>query len=553
MEDSNILWKNAQEFENAYKYSEAATAYIKAAKIDLKNDKKKDAATEFGNAGTCLYYIGELDEALKYYREALAIDEQLGDLKGKATMLNNIGSILGARGELDEALKHYRESLEIDEQLGDLKGKATSLNNIGSILYGRGELDEALKHYREALEINEQLGDLKERAAILNNIGSILEDRGELDEALKHFREALEIDEQLGDLKGKATILNNIGLLLKNRGELDEALKHYREALEIDVQLGDLKGKAIRLNNIGSILYGRGELDEALKHYREALNLIQIQIKGKELDFKLGRIFCPNCKKNIEIKFMGESGAVIETCPFCGVQFSFWMVDPNSSKCLISILSEEDLQQGKITADRINLREQAGKETQTTISEWLQSGAIYTSNIASCYEKKGDFLNACNYSFQAASMFMGLGFFETANNELKSLESLLPEILENDREKYLHEIARLRKKTSKSLRSREFTYIFVSCPNCNSEHQIRASATIIAIELCSKCRARFSVFYDDDTQEFYTNLLEKPKVKVAIQKKGIERDEVRFCVRCGLNVGTVVQFCVRCGLTILRI
>ena len=355
MEDSNILWKKAQEFENAYKYSEAATAYIKAAKIDLKNDKKKDAATEFGCAGTCLYYIGELDEALK--------------------------------------------------------------------------------------------------------------------------------------------------------------------------------------------------------HYREALNLIQTQIKGKELDFKLGQISCPNCKQNIEIKFMGELAAVIETCPNpkCGVQFSFWMVDPNSSKCLISILSEEILQQGKITADRINLREQAGKETQTTISEWLHDGAIYTSNIAYCFKKKGDFLNACNYHFQAATMFMGLGFFERANNELKSLESLLPEILENDQEKYLHEIARLRKRTSESLRSREFTYIFVSCPNCNSEHQIRASATTIAIELCSKCRARFSVFYDNDTREFYTNLLEKPKVKVAIQKKGMEREEVRFCARCGLNVGTVVRFCVRCGLKILRI
>ena len=434
MEDTNILRKKAQQYQKQYQYREAAEAYLKAAQIDMKNDKKKDASVEFSCAGTCLYNIGELNEALKYYKEALEIAEQLGDLKGKATRLNNIGSILDDRGDLDEALKYYKEALEIDEQLGDLKGKAT------------------------------------------------------------------------------------------------------------------------RLNNIGSLLYDRGDLDGALKYYKEALDLIRKQIKGKELDFKMGQIPCPNpdCQENIKIKLMGELAAFIETCPYCGIQFSFWMVDPSSSKYIISVLSEEILEQRNIIPRRVNLREQAGIETQTTISEWLHSGAIYTSNIANCFKKKGDLLNACNYYFQAASMYMGLGFLEASETKLKSLENLLTDILVDDRYRFSHNIARLRKQTSESLRSRDFTYIFISCPNCGTEHQIRASATTVANELCSKCRAKFSVFYNDETQEFYTNILEKSKIRTFSQPEKIERAEIKFCARCGLNVGIIARFCTRCGLKILR-
>jgi len=249
---------------------------------------------------------------------------------------------------------------------------------------------------------------------------------------------------------------------------------------------------------------------------------------------------------------MGSQGAIIETCPLCNVQFSVWMVDPKSSSYQIGILSEEISITGKLTTGTINFQDQAGRETKTTISEWLISGAIYTSNIASCYEKMEAHEKACEACYQSASMYRGLGFIEESEEQLKDLENILPKIDEGIQEKFLHEINRLRKQTSESLRSRDFTFIFISCPSCHNNHQIRASQTTVAIELCSKCQAKFSVYYDDSAQEFYTNILEEPKVKVLSRSDGLERDEVKFCVRCGLNMGIIAQFCTRCGLKILR-
>ncbi len=451
-------------------------------------------------------------------------------------------------------MKYYKEALEIAEKIGDIKGKSRGLNNIGRILDDRGDLEGALNHFKESLKISEQIGDLRGKTIKLNNIGKTLYSKGELDKALTYFKKALNTAEQAGGLKVKTFALNNIGKICSDKGDLDSALSYFKEALQISEQIGDIKGKSLALNNVGKTLCNKGDLEGAMNNYKKALKLIQKEVKGKELDFKMGKVDCPNpnCNNQIQIKVIGELNAFIETCPFCQIKFSLWMVGPSSSKYIINILSEDNIELRNITSGNLYLQEQTGKETLTRVPEWLFYGAKTNSNIANLFDKKGDLLNACYNYFQAASMYRGLGFIETSENELKILENLLPNISMEDRDRFAHKINQLRKQTSETLRSRAFTYIFISCPNCGTEHQIRASLTTVAYELCSQCRAKFSVFYDNETQEFYTNILEKPKIKRFRQPEKSEPDLVKFCARCGLNVGIIARFCARCGLKILR-
>ena len=44
MKDTDFLWERAQGYEKEHKYNEAAKAYLKAAQINMKNNKKQDAA-----------------------------------------------------------------------------------------------------------------------------------------------------------------------------------------------------------------------------------------------------------------------------------------------------------------------------------------------------------------------------------------------------------------------------------------------------------------------------------------------------------------------------
>jgi len=464
---------------------------------------------------------------------------------------NNIGRILSDRGDLNGAMEYYQHALKIAEQSGDWKGKITVLSNIGTILQDKGEFNEALKFLQRALESSEKFNFSKGTLITLNNIGKILSEMGEFDEAFVNFQHALEIDPNY------FTAWGNIGSILILKGELEKALDHFQHAQEMARKKGKLEAEAVQLNNIGTILSLRGEDNNALQYYQQALNLVQKSFKGKEMDFKLGQIPCPNpnCPEKIQVKMMGVQGAIIETCLQCKTQFSVW-IDSKSSKYQIGILSK-DVFSGRIFSKGIlsgglEFQEQVGKEVKTTVSEWLYNGAMITKNIASCYEKMGEFLKACETYFQSASMYRGLGFFEKSENILGLLLNLLPKVNEQEQDIFIYEIDQLRKRTSESLRSRDFIYIFVSCPNCSKDLRVQASQTTVATKICTRCTTKFSIYFDNNIQEFYTNILETPTAKTKVRGKGLERDVVKFCVKCGLKIGEIAGFCPRCGLKILR-
>lgn len=539
------IYLHKGKYDNAYKY------YNQALKVAEIMGDKGLLSSSYNNIGQAYDRRGDLEKALQYYRKSLEIDEKFGNKSEVAVCLNNIGHILEQRGDLDEAIQCYRQSLDIDKALGREEFVALRLSNIGAIFKTRGDLDEALKYIKEALSINEKLDNLRGISLNLNQIGIILDRKGELDEALKYIKRALEIDEKTGYVRQISTRLNNLGLILQQKDQSDEALKYFKKALKINEELGDISGKATNLHNIGFIYEHKNEFEKALRFYKQSLTLVQKQVEGKELDYKSGIIFCPNieCQAELEILMLGNKGAVIETCPNCQTQFSIWSIDQKSSKYQVGIISKG------VSATKngiVNFQEKSGRKTKTEISEWLDDGAAFTSNIGDTYRKMKKFKKACDYYFQSASMYRGLGRIDESNLRFRHIERMLPKIDEITRNKYLHEIDRLRKQTSETIRSREFIYMFIACPNCHKEHQIRASQTTIAIELCKNCGAKFSVYYNDTIQEFYTNIIENPKGKAIKQENKFEKENVNFCAKCGLNVGIQPLFCPRCGLKIVR-
>ncbi|MHA2037799.1 MAG: tetratricopeptide repeat protein [Candidatus Hodarchaeales archaeon] len=531
--------------DNAYKY------YTRALEIAKATENKGLISSSYNNIGQIYERGGDLEKALQYMKKSLEIEEILGNKSEVAVCLNNIGHINEQRGDLDEALQYYQRSLEIDRDLGREKFVAIRLSNIGSIHKIKGIYDEALKYIREALSINERLGNIGGMASNLNHIGVILNRKGEVDKALKYIKKALKLNEKTGYVRKISTCLNNIGLILEQKGQSDEALKYFKKALKINEELGDKSGKATNLHNIGIIYAHRNEFEEALRFYKKALNLVQKQIEGKEVDYKSGKIFCPNieCQAELVIYMLGR-GAVIEICPNCQTKFSIWSIDQNSSKYQVGIISKG------VSASKegdINFQEKTGRKIETEISEWLDDGAAFTFSIAETYRKMKRFIKACDYYFYSASMSRGLGRINESNSKLSYIVSILPKIDEITRYKYLHEIDRIRKLSSDIIRSREFAYMFIACPNCHDEHQIQVIKTTIAIEICKICGTKFSVYFSDTTQEFYTNILDNPIKKSTLEENKTQEEIVKFCARCGLNLGILPFYCPRCGLKIFRL
>ena len=514
----------------------------------------KGIAVQLSNIGLLKHIRGDLDSALDNFNLALNIFKNLYDLKNEGTLMNNIGSVLADRGDFEGAMKHYIESLKISERLADFKGKASTLGNIGQIFLIKRELDEALKYSKEALEISKQQGDLTGISTKLNNIGKILYSKGDWHEALDYYKQSLEIDEKLGYLSGIAADLGNIGHVLEKKGKLKKAMEYQKRMLKISEDLGDLFGKSTALENIGFLFHHQGDYNLALGYFKKSFDLLQIYIKGKEIDFKFGKISCPNpnCQKSINFKFVADITAFLVTCQKCGTQFSLWITDPAASKCIVSIPPKNPLKIGDSIVKDIQIQNIAGSETQTKISEWLHSGALTAENIGHCFKEIGNNSDACEYYLQSAMMYRALNFIMDSEENLKKLEILLPKISIDARKKFLHNIEQLRKTTSESLRSRDFSYLFVLCPICLTQNQIQAGETTVSVELCSNCLTKFSVFYNEETREFYTNIIKESKLKVFSREDRIETAHARFCVRCGLAIGIKVNYCPRCGLQVIR-
>ena len=521
----------------------------------------------FKKLANSLVFKGLLNDGLNIYTHALGIAKSIGYLDGEADILIFIGRLSKTRGDYEKAMDYYKNALNIVEKTGNVTLKATILNNIGRIFEELRDYDSALQYYDKSLEIFDKSGDLENTPSLYNNIGRVLyqkEKIGILDggnyQGPFFIHKALKFAESTNDLGKQVIFLNNIGRIYHERRDYDTALKYYYGALSINEKVKNIESKSTVLNNIGRILYEKGDYAQAIEYYQNALNSIQSIVTGKELDYKMGEIICPNpkCRRTINIKMMGTHGAIIERCSHCNIQFSAW-IDSKNSKYHIRILSELsktpelDYNYETESIGNLDLGLQKGKSLQLRVAEWLRLGAAITYHIAECFQAQSNYLKACETYFQSASMYRGLALFEVSGNALKVLETNLPNLEERKRISMQFEIDQLRKRTAQSLRTRDFHYMFISCPHCKKENRIQTSDTTISILICSNCQAKFSVYFDIDSQEFYTNLLEKPKVSPLEEAISLQTDIIKFCPRCGLNVKLHTRFCPRCGLKLFTL
>ncbi|MFX1365838.1 MAG: tetratricopeptide repeat protein [Promethearchaeota archaeon] len=504
--------------------------------------------------------MADIDESIIAIDEAIQEYRKKGNNEMVAKFLLKKGKNLIELGEINSGINAIEEALIKFEKLGNNKGIVKSLIEKGKYEIFNKNYEIAISYLERATKIAQ---NIKNKNLVLYCCTYVLLgylESGKIEELVRFFA----VNERIFDNFFKMEGIEDqelILLYLETFGRASMKIsKDYENALTIFQTMekyGIIFFKSVEVAKAhyyeGLCYHRLKRYSEALIEFNKALDHIQKQIKGKELDFKAGVVKCPNttCKQDIQIKITGITGAIIETCTNCNTQFSLWVTEPQISKCYLTVLSD-DIKVENSSIHSIYLQKKKGRKTSTKIANLLNLGAMITSQMAFSYKDKNEYLNAVKTFFQAASMYQALGLVEQTEINLNETRGLFPKIEIKDQELLNHEIQRLLKQTPENLRGRDFTYIFISCPNCGTEHQIRASLTTVADEFCSKCQVKFSVFYNDETQEFYTNILEKPKIKTLSQAERKETDLVKFCARCGLNISIIARFCTRCGLKIVR-
>jgi tetratricopeptide (TPR) repeat protein len=195
------------------------------------------AAMAAADQGTCLLFLGRLEDAAQVYEQAIALGEERNEKRTIAVNLAQLGTVRLHQRRLREALDTYTQALDRFEALGELRHVASTWHQIGMIQHEAGDIDVAEDTYRRALEINVQLDNVAGQAATLSQLGILYgDDRPE--DAVIHYHQAAERYAALHDVDHEGRVRHRLADTLRRLGRVAEARREMKCAIECKRNLG---------------------------------------------------------------------------------------------------------------------------------------------------------------------------------------------------------------------------------------------------------------------------------------------------------------------------
>ena len=272
-------------FQGVYKIS--LEYYLKALKIDKRQNNENSIAIRMGNIGNIYLELGDYNKALDYYFNSVKIHEKLGNKNKLASQFGNIGILYDNLLYHQKALEYYNKALKIDEELNNKDGIASDLCNIGVTYKEIGQeyknkgdtakalpqYNIALEYYFKALRIDEEIGNKSGVGADLGNIGSLYYSLHDNDKAMEYFLKALKIFESLENKRAMAIWLGNIGNLLIELGNISQGEKYLINSLQLDSSIGSVRGVMYKHESLSELYEKNKQYPKSLYHFKQAMIL----------------------------------------------------------------------------------------------------------------------------------------------------------------------------------------------------------------------------------------------------------------------------------------
>jgi two-component system, sensor histidine kinase PdtaS len=286
------------------------------------------------------------DKSILYANAGIALAQKLNLPITTGECYKAGGIAYDVKGNLDSTLLYLNKAKQIFIAQRQSKLLSNTISDIALAYYLRGIYEVSLRNHFEALKIREQVGDKSLISKSYNNIGLVYRARKDYNNAIKYYLQSLQLKRELADSAGQLNSLMNIGSSYQYHRKYDSALYYGMQTLTLARLLQKPKDEANSLANIGVAYEGLNKLDAAEKNLSEALK------KANEIDYKEALYGIYEGMGNVMLARKNYDSAVL------------WF---NKGIMLAS--------------------ERKRKEML----------ANYYSNLANCYEKKGDYHLAYNF------------------------------------------------------------------------------------------------------------------------------------------------------------
>lgn len=240
---SLILPKVANVLVEIKQYEKAALLFRDAIELQrsLPGDTRFLVAMNLHNLGNCIYYHGDLNEAISCLEDALSLLEDTPGVEGKhvADTYHSLAFCHESRSDMQEALTCYSNALKSRRMAAeeDNNGIVSLLTSMGEVLRTLGMYDAAIKSCKDALRLLDSrvVSNLPLAARIVECIGATHKDRFEYEKALRCYKECLK---QRQDAEGldsvyTAKALCDMAEIYGLKGEVEKASDVLRDSLRI--------------------------------------------------------------------------------------------------------------------------------------------------------------------------------------------------------------------------------------------------------------------------------------------------------------------------------
>jgi tetratricopeptide (TPR) repeat protein len=217
-----------REFGDSLKLLETALDVLRRAHAS-RDPARVDALIA---TATSLFYLGDLDRALRRYEEAASAFAARYDHRLRGRALWGLGIIYRKKGQFDRARAYLLQAKDEFEGAEELAELMRVLQNIGQVDLEEGRPKLALRHFEHALRVMEQLDTPVDRVSILIDVGRARLQSGDHDGALQLARAALEEANVVGDPVEVSEAQALLGrILLEEPHELPAAMQLLKTAL----------------------------------------------------------------------------------------------------------------------------------------------------------------------------------------------------------------------------------------------------------------------------------------------------------------------------------
>ena len=261
------------------------------------------------------YQYIDLQKSIDFGEQAINLAEAENLLWGKAQSYSNIGTYYNIRGDYATSIRYQDLSLNINIQLKDSIRIAGNYTNLGNAYFSLGKYDEAYFFYTQSYRVANILGNQLLRAISLHNIAGVFKELQQYERSFEYLKLSIKISHEIHDLEAGAYNYNEIGDIYFHIGNYDSALSALTLSLKLvrerRLSLNDLEPSV--LINIAKTLLSQNEYETALAYYDSAYALyVKNGNKFGQAEIKLGQgaVYVKEKKYEEALKLIEQSATV---------------------------------------------------------------------------------------------------------------------------------------------------------------------------------------------------------------------------------------------------